>query len=202
LKFAVRLERFAQYGDRVFVERVAFAAVPSYARVSAEAVAVVRARLLGEPPSLQTRLDAAFRALEERRPAVAAFVAEELAGVEEPGVQAVAYFLAMLVVGAFDEQFGARLGAIELADLNQALTALIADGEVRGAGVAGGFYSEDAITLGQPAVMRLVREEIDRAAADAPDASVSPTLDAFYQSVLVLVIALTQAVAPRDRYSS
>jgi hypothetical protein len=180
----------------VFVERVAFAAVPSYARVSADVVASVRARLLSQPPTLQARLDAAFRSIEERQSAVAAFIAEELANVEEPGAQAVAYFLAMLVVGSFEEQFGSRLAALQLSDLNQALAALIADGEVRGSGLAGRFYSEDAVTMGQPAVMKLVRAEIDRAAADVPEASASRALDAFYESVLVLVIALTRAVAP------
>lgn len=193
------LERAAQYGWRVFVERVAFAAVPGYARVSADAVAAVRARLLSQlnaPPTTQVRLDAAFRSLEERRPALAAFIAEELANVEEPGAQAVAYFVAMLVVGAFEEQFGPRLSAMQLSDLNQAMAALIADGEVRGSGLAGRFYSEDAVTLGQPAVMKLVRAEIDRVAADVPEASATRALDTFYESMLVLVIALTRAVVP------
>lgn len=181
----------------MFVESVAFEPVPAYARVHSDVVASVRARLLREPPALQSTLDSAFRAMEDRQPAVASFISNELAGIEEPGVQGIAYFLAVLVVDVFEDAFGPRLGSLELADLGQALERLIADGEVRSGGAAGQFYSEDALALGQPALVKLVRTEIDRAVASSPAApdGGSP-LDAFYESLLVVIVALTQSVAP------
>jgi hypothetical protein len=75
------------------------------------------------------------------------------------------------------------------------LDRLIADGELRSGG-AGAFYSEDAIAVGQPALVGVLRDEVDRAVRDDPEAPWE-ALDAFYESLLVMVLVFTQAVAPR-----
>ena len=183
----------------VFVERVAFESVPSYARIDPDVLADVRTRLLSDSNVLGTTLSAAFRALEHRQPAIASFIAHDLASIDDPGVQGVAYFMSMLVVQAFDESFGQRLGCVELADLHAALDRLIADGELRVVSGPGAFYSEDAVALGQPAVVKLLRAEFDAALELVPadETSVAASLDRFYETLLVLTLALTQAVAPR-----
>ena len=186
----------------MFVENVAFEPVPDYARVQSDVLRQVRARLLAEP-SLAGTLDSSFRALERRQPAIASFVAHDLAGIDAPTAQGVAYFLSLLVVLSFEEAFGQRLGCIELADLTLALDLLLADGEVRARGSAGQFYSEDALAVGQPAILKLLRTELDVAlhamsgtAGNERDAIESAQLEAFYQTLLVLTVALTHAVVP------
>jgi hypothetical protein len=187
----------------VFVENVAFEPVPEYARVQSDVLREVRSRLLREP-SLAAALDSAFVAIERRQPAIASFIAHDLSGIDAPTAQGVAYFLAMMVVLSFEEAFGRRLGCVELADLTQSLERLITDGEVRATGNAGRFYSEDALALGQPAVMKLLRAEIDVAMGTLPrnaeserdGAELAQQLETFYQTLLVLTLSLTQAVAP------
>jgi hypothetical protein len=183
----------------VFVERVAFESVPAYARIDPDLLVEVRTRLLTSSSALATTLDAAFRGLERRQPAIASFIAHELAAIDDPGVQGVAYFMAMLIVQAFEEAFGRRLACVELADLHAALERLIADGELRGASVPGPFYSEDAVALGQPAIVSLLRKEFDAALELVPSGSsaASASLDSFYETLLVLTLTLTHAVAPR-----
>lgn len=186
----------------MFVENVAFEPVPEYARVHSDVLGQVRARLLAQP-SLASALDSSFRAIERRQPAIANFVAHDLAGIDAASAQGVAYFLAMLVVLSFEEAFGRRLGCIELGDLRLALDRLLADGEVRACSGPGRFYSEDALALGQPAIVKLLRAEFDLALGAMPgasgseqDAAEAAQLEAFYQTLLVLTLALTQAVAP------
>jgi hypothetical protein len=110
----------------------------------------------------------------------------------------------MMVVLSFEEAFGRRLGCVELVDLTHSLERLITDGEVRATGNAGRFYSEDALALGQPAIMKLLRVEIDvamgtlprSAESDRDAADLGKQLETFYQTLLVLTLTLTQAVAP------
>jgi hypothetical protein len=173
--------------------------VPDYARVDDDILNNVRARLVGGTGSVRSALDRAFHSMEQKQPAVANFVAHDLAEIEEPAAQGIGYYLAVLVVGAFEEAFGRRLSCVELSDLHGALDCLIADGEVRG--TSAGFYSEDALALGQPALIKLLRAEIERTLPAADGGSDGQTgrtgpLDDFYETLLVLIVALTQAVVP------
>lgn len=190
----------------MFVENVAFEPVPDYARVQPDVLRDVRARLLREP-SLAAALDAAFVAIERRQPAVADFIAHDLAGIDAPTAQGVAYFLAMMLVLSFEESFGRRLSCVEVGDLSHAVDRILTDGEVRATGRAGRFYSEDALAIGQPAIIKLLRTEVDSAMTTLPrnaeseqDAvELTKQLETFYQTLLVLTLALTQAVAPSTK---
>jgi len=179
----------------MFVERVALDSVPAYARIAPSVLTAVLTRMVGQPQALARVLDAGFREMEQRQPCLAKYVSEEVAGLPGPRVQALAYFLSVLVFRAFEEAFGARLGAVNTNDLMHMLDRLIADGELRSGGAAGPSYSEDAIAVGQPALVGLLRTEVDRAVEDDPDAPWE-ALDAFYESLLVMVLVLTQSVAP------
>jgi hypothetical protein len=178
----------------MFVERVALDAVPSYARVAPAALHAVLKQMLGHPAALARELDAGFREMESRQPCLAKFISGDVAELPGPGVQALAYFLSVLVFRVFEEAFGARLGTVRTPDLTHMLARLIADGELRSGGAAGPSYSEDAIAVGQPALVGLLRNEIDRAVREDPDAPWE-ALDAFYESLLVMVLVLTQSVA-------
>ena len=180
----------------MFVEPVALEVVPAYARVTQAVVDAVAKRVC-QPRSAPADipLAGAFRRLEQRQPAMAAFVAFELSELTSAPLQSVAYRLCVLVHGAFEEAFGARLRLVELADINRALSRLVADSELRSAWLPGNSYSEDAIAIGQPALVARMRAEVDRAVAGQP-ALDWENLDRFYESLLAMVVVLTQAVVP------
>jgi len=171
----------------MLIQPGALSPVPRWAAVPERAVAEALRRLTAEQ-AMQARLDGTFRRLESEQPELAAFVAGELAELEQPQAQALGYFLFMLVYLAFTEAFGARLRTLEGEELEGALCQLLADGEVRGAACRFGSYSEDAIALGQPALMALVRGEVDEAAQQKTE------VDAVMQTALVEIVALSSAV--------
>jgi len=178
----------------MFVERVALDVVPPDARIAQATVDAVLARLARDHEGMPRALRAGFLEMEQRQPCLAAYVAHELSELQLPEVQAEAYFLSVLVFRAFEDAFGARLARVELPDINRALTRLIADSELRAEHVRGATYSEDAIAVGQPALLCCMRAHIDRAVDHRP-ALAWESLDRFYESLLVMVLVLTQAVA-------
>jgi hypothetical protein len=175
----------------MLIQPGAFAPVPSYAAVPGQAVAAVLQRLTAAG-ALQEPLDRAFRRLEAAQPELASFMAGELAELEQAEAQALGYFLFLLVFLAFEEAFGRRVRKLEAEDLDAALECLVADGEVRSQVCPEGSYSEDVVAVGQPALMDTIRGEISGAAKRVPE--VEPIL----QALLVEVVALTSAVAPRS----
>jgi hypothetical protein len=180
----------------MFVQPVALPPVPAFARIAPSVLTQVLSRMLGDPDALVSVLDDGFRAMESRQPSLAEFVSNELAQVEGPRLSAVAYFLAVLVHQAFDEAFGARVGRVQASDVAQTVDRLVTDGQLRTQGSEAVTYSEDAIALGQPALVSLLRSEIDRALEEAPDEARTPSIDALYEMLLVELLALTSAVAP------
>jgi hypothetical protein len=181
----------------MFVERVALDPTPASARIEPTVLTAVLSLMLGDPGELARTLDAGFRDMEGRQPNLARFIASEITQLPGPRVQALGYFLAVLIFRAFEEAFGTRLGCVPTHDMTHMLERLIADGELRSGGAAGSSYSEDAIAIGQPALVGLLRSEVDRAVAEDPNAPWE-ALDGFYESLLVMVLVLTQAVAPRS----
>lgn len=180
----------------MFVQAVALPPVPEFARVAPAVLTSVLSRMLGDPDSLTALLDDGFRRMERTQPALAEYVSNELAVVEAPRLSAVAYFLAVLVHQAFDEAFGERVGRVQPVDVHQTLDRLATDGVLRMQGSERITYSEDAIALGQPAVVSLLRAELDRIVEEAPDEARSVGIDALYEMLLVELLALTHAVAP------
>lgn len=160
---------------------------PRHAEVPDHVVLAVL-RELGDDDGLRARLDREFRRLEAEQPTLAEMLSSELTGLEEAAAQALAYYLFLAVCAAFREAFGLRLGPVSELDLDAAIETLLADGEVRSRTCIAGSYSQDVVALWQPAVMRLVNAEIDAAQAAA---HVDPVL----QVLLVLIVALTRAVA-------
>lgn len=179
----------------MFVEPVALELVPPYARIAQTAVDTVAKRVWRSGTAVDKLLSGSFRRMEQRQPAIAAFVAFELSELASQPLQAVAYRLCVLVYGAFEEAFGPRVGRVELTDINRALSRLVADSELRSQWVPGNTYSEDAIAVGQPALIARLRAEVDRAITDQP-ALAWENLDRFYESLLAMVVVMTHAVTP------
>jgi hypothetical protein len=172
----------------MLIQPGALPTVPRHAVVPEQVVMMVLRRLT-EREAIQPTLAAVFRRLETQQPALAEFVASELAELEEPQAQALAYFLFLAVFMAFRDAFGARLCTIVREDLESVLDRLVLDGEVRCRACPAESYSEDAVAIGQPSLMRLVRAELG---AD-PALSCSDTV---LQGLLIEIVALTAAVAP------
>lgn len=176
--------------------------VPAYAVVPEHVVDAVMRELRGGAGQ-RGGLDRAFRALELEQPALAAFLAEELADLQSPAAQALAFYLFLAAGSAFRSAFGARLHAISERDLDGALDLLLADGEVRSQTCPAGSFSQDRVACLQPALMDALLEELEighaalaksgsGAGPDAPESEVDPIL----QVLLVQIVALTRAVAP------
>jgi hypothetical protein len=173
----------------MWIQAGALSPVPTYAVLADDALKGVVQRL-ADYKALQQRLDDGFRQLEREQPALAFFLSGELTELELQPAQALAYFLFLLVFMAFREGFGARLRELAEDDIDAALEQLLLDGEVRSRTCRAQSYSEDAIALGQPALMRIVQGEIENAPEEAGE------LSPIVQAVLVEIVALTHAVAP------
>jgi hypothetical protein len=171
----------------MLIDHGALEPAPGYAVVPEQVVLAV-VRELGDDDLLRARLEREFRRLEAEQPMLADMLSSELTGMDRAAGQALAYYLFLTVYAAFREAFGARLGEVSDLDLDGAIETLLADGEVRSQTCIAGSFSQDVVALWQPAVMRLVQVEID-AARDAADA------DPVLQVLLVLIVALTRAVA-------
>lgn len=186
----------------MFVEPVALDDVPDHARILPSVVDVVGRRVFCGSSERVRTLGGGFRLMEQRQPALAAFVAYELSELVSPQLQEVAYGLSVFVFSAFDEAFGLRLRRVELSDINRALSRLVADSELRSTWVRGNSYSEDAIALGQPALIGCLRAEIERTISRQPEIEWE-NLDRFYESLLAMVLVMTQAVtADREQSAS
>ena len=101
----------------------------------------------------------------------------------------------MLVFRAFEEAFGPRLSRVDLVDIDRMLALLIADSEVRAWAALGKTYSEDAIAhRANPRWYRSCARGRSRGAGGTGRSW--EAIDPFYESLLVMVLTLTQAVAP------
>ncbi|MEY4582315.1 MAG: hypothetical protein RL701_7018 [Pseudomonadota bacterium] len=182
----------------MFVDRVALQLVPDYARITPDVVDAELSKLLYETNGLERALRAGYRAMEARQPCLATYVAHELSELPLPRLQALGYFLSVFVFRVFNDTFTTRLACVQLSDINRTLERLVADGELRSEWVRGTTYSEDAIAVSQPALMNRLRAEVDRVVNEEPDVA-GDALDQFYESLLVMVLVLTHAVAPTSR---
>lgn len=178
----------------MFVQPVALPPIPSHARVAQGAITQVLERMSGGHAALQETLDGGFRRMEIQHPALAEFVAEELSLLEGSAPQTLGYFLFVVVYLAFHQEFGTRLGRVSASDLEVTRARLLTDGELRDAGTAGDSYSEDLVAVGQPALVRLLRTEIDRALSEAPGGAEWREAEPPYEGLLVEILVLTQAV--------
>lgn len=180
----------------MFVQEVALGRMPTHALVEDAAIARILKRMAGDGPTLQRELDRGFRAMELRQPALSAFLADELAHVSEPAVQTLSYFLFVVIHEAFVEAFASRLGVVSEPELRGLVRRLITDGELRSSGQLGDSYSEDLVALGQPALVRLVRQEVHRVVEEAEERPGWQQAEPLYEAILLEILALSHAVAP------
>lgn len=183
----------------MIVQPVALAQVPAHALVEQTVVNTILDRITLDITALRRGLDSGFHEIERTHPELAEFLAGEIALLDSAAGQSLAYFLSVLVYLSFREAFGTRLTVVSQGDVMRHQQHLIADGTLRHLGASRGTYSEDQITMGQPALVRMVRREIDRAAAE--DGIPWSALDPLFEALLVEVLSLSEAVASPERSS-
>lgn len=188
----------------LFVRKAALRPVPPWAVVDENAIGAVEDSLGddsdegGTESELQSALDGAYREMDRLQPALARFLAEEVAEREDDLAQPVGYFLVVTVHMAFREAFPTRMKEIDQNALEVAIATLDADEELRKDDSAEMMESDDVVAMTQPALLHFVQHHLEQALEQAGGESDLEAFDTIYRAVLVEVVALSHAVLPPE----
>lgn len=181
-----------------FVKKAALRPVPPWAVVDEMAVGAVEQLLGDESDGLQEQLDAAYREMDRKQPALAAWLGSEVSGRSDDLAQSLGYFLVVTVYIAFREAFPTRLGEVTEAELTDARQMLAADEELRQSDPAEMMESDDVVAMTQPTLLHFVQHHLDQALDQAGEGADLEAFDRVYRAVLVEVIALSHVVTPPE----
>lgn len=181
-----------------FVKKAALRPVPKWAVVDDVAVGSVEQTLGDESDQLQESLDASYREMDRRQPALATWLGAEVSGRSDDLAQSLGYFLIVTVYMAFREAFPTRLGEVTEAELTDARAMLAADEELRQGDAAEMMESDDVVAMTQPTLLHFVQHHLDQALDQAGEGADLEAFDRVYRGVLVEVIALSHVVTPPD----
>jgi hypothetical protein len=182
----------------LFVKKAALRPVPKWAVVDDVAVGAVEQTLGDESDQLQDTLDAAYREMDRRQPALAAWLGGEVSERSDDLAQSLGYFLIVTVYMAFREGFPTRLGEVSEAELADARAMLAADEELREGDPAEMMESDDVVAMTQPTLLHFVQHHLDQALDQAGEAADLEAFDRVYHAVLIEVIALSHVIAPPE----
>jgi hypothetical protein len=184
----------------MFLRKAALRRVPRYAVVGAQDLDEMERDLDTGPLSLQDRLDHAYREMDQRQPALASYLADEVIAREDELAQSVGYFLVTTLYLAFREAFPRRLLEVEPESLSLAIQTLQVDEELRRSDPAEVLESDDVVAMGQPELVRFVQHHLEEALAQAEGEVDLEAFDQIYRALLVEIIALSHAVgAPKGQ---
>ncbi len=178
--------------------RAAIRPVPNHAVVPREVIDALEAEF-AESDNLEKRIDRAFDSLDERQPALAGYLAEEIDELEDDTVQALGHFLGVAVHEAFTGAFGKRVREIDDASVAVARGSLEADEDLRRGSPDEVFESDDVVAMAQPHILAFVREQLDAVLEPDEEDAESGEVDLeavykVYRAILVEIVALSQAV--------
>ena len=181
-----------------FVKKAALRPVPKWAVVDDVALGGVESTLSDESDQLQETLDAAYREMDRRQPALAGWLGGEVSGRSDDLAQSLGYFLIVTVYMAFREAFPTRLGEVTEAELTDARDMLAADEELREGDAAEMMESDDVVAMTQPTLLHFVQHHLDQALDQAGEKADLESFDQVYRAVLIEVISLSHVVAPPE----
>ena len=181
-----------------FVLKAALRPVPRHAVVDDVAIANVEEQLGEEGDELQQTLDASYREMDRKQPAMAQFLSEQVSKHEDDLAQSLGYFLVVTVYMAFREAFPTRLVEVDETQLKLAIDMLAADEELRANDPKEVLESDDVVAMGQPVVLHFVQHHLDQALNQGGEDPDLEAFDSIYRAVLVEVIALSHAVRSPD----
>ncbi|MBL8601773.1 MAG: hypothetical protein JNK72_07610 [Myxococcales bacterium] len=179
--------------------RSAIPTIPAHAMVSRDAVDAAE-EALSARSDLESGVERALDAMESAQPALSAQLDAVLDVTTDETAEALAQFLSVIAWRSFVEAFGARLNAVEASSLAAARAMFEYDEELRRGDPHAVLESDDVVAIGQPHLVGFLRDQIE--AALEPDEDGEPAeadpdaVDAVYKSVLVMILAMGQSVAP------
>src|SRR5690606_24888623 len=153
---------------------------------------------LEQEETLQASLDAGYRDLDRRQPVLSGWLSDELSVAKDETVQSLGYFLIICVYLAFREAFPKRLGTIDEPALRLSAETFAVDEELRANDPLEALESDDVIAITQPSMISFIQHHVQEALeqGEASDEELDiDELDRVYRTVLVQVIALSQAVS-------
>lgn len=162
------------------------------------AIANVEEQLGEEGEELQQSLDATYREMDRKQPALAHYLAEQVSRHSDDLAQSLGYFLVVSVYMAFREAFPTRLSEVDETRLRLAIDMLAADEELRANDPAELLESDDIVAMGQPVVLHFVQHHLEQALSQAGEEADLDAFDEIYRAILVEVIALSDAVRSPD----
>lgn len=181
----------------MFLRKAALRPVPKFAVVDEQSIDAVEQLLEDDEEDLQETLDAGYRDLERKQPALSTWLAEEVSHRSDEMAQSLGYFLVVTVFLAFQEAFPTRLDPVDEGGLRMALDTLEADEELRAQDPTEVLDSDDVVAMTQPALLEYVQHHLQEALAQAQgeeeDANLED-MDRVYRAILVEVISLSHAV--------
>lgn len=169
--------------------------VPRFARIDAEVLASIEARLADDADD--EALDAAFERFEQTQPALAELVSKELSRPLDETALALGYFLCITLWLAFDRRFGERLAPAEAQDVAATEEALVLEEQLRAERAEAPAGVDDVIAHEQPDAAAFVHAHVDAALeVDGKDAVDVADVDRVYRVALLVLLTLSYAVRP------
>lgn len=171
--------------------------MPAYAVLDAPTLDTVEGELAGD--GAEGALDKAFTRFEDSQPALSNYVSDLLGKPLDETALALGYFLTIAVWLAFERRFDQRLGPVTSDALEATEQALRLEEELRAEHSEEPLDVDDVVAMEQPAVLRFVHGHVDAALEVQSDGQGDVDVDdvhAIYRAVIVLTLALSQAVKP------
>lgn len=188
----------------MWVRGAAIRPVPPHAVLDARVLEAIERELAGESEATRGELDSAFARFEQTQPSLAERIGSVLSRPLDETALALGYFLAIAVWLSFERSFGARLREVTEDELRATEASIALEEELRASHAEQPVELDDVVAMEQPGVLAFVHEHVEAALdvsahgdgeGDPREVDVDD-VHAVYRGILVLVLALSHAVAP------
>ncbi len=187
----------------MWIQGVAIRPVPQFAVIESDVLDRVERELGAEDEEGRYRVDEVFRRFERTQPVLADAMFALLSKPLDETALALGYFLSASIWLSFERVFGARLGEVNEESFRAVGDALVLEEELRADRGHEPIEFEDVVLVAQPRIMAFIHEHLDAALDVAARAEEEGNCEvdvddvhAVYRALLVMVLALSYAVAP------
>ncbi|HEU4580839.1 MAG TPA: hypothetical protein VFS67_21420 [Polyangiaceae bacterium] len=180
----------------MWVRRSAIRPVPRYARLPESSIRSMEAAFSAADARAQQLARASYERLTSRQPALTAYLTRKLSASLDDTALALGHMLALAVYVGFESFAGSALRSLTPEAVAAAELAFSADEELRRADPRDALDSDDIIAIDQPALVAFVNDHIERTLEQHAAVVDVDDVDVVYRTILVEILALSQAVAP------
>jgi len=180
----------------MWVRRSALRPVPRYARLPESSIRSMEATFSAADSRAQQLARASYERLTTQQPALTAYLTRKLTASLDDTALALGHMLALAVYVGFESFAGSALRSLTPEAVAAADLALTADEELRRSDPRDALDSEDIVAIDQPALVAFVNEHIERTLEQHAEAVDVDDVDVVFRTILVEILALSQAVAP------